>query len=230
MTFTRAGFQRGFYTILPFAMGGLPFGLVVGISAQAHGLSVIETFLMSGIVFAGSAQLLAFGAWTIPASSLAATLTAFVVNLRFVLMGPGLAPWLDGLRGARRWGTLFFLIDPNWALALREIEEKRRDAAFFVGTGVAFWIVWEASTIAGHVLGQWVAPAPGHPLFFAALATFIAMLLPMWRGSRDLLPWIAAAVVALVVARLLPGTTWHVIAGAVVGGSVGAWRDARAPA
>ena len=212
-------------------MAGLPFGLVVGISAQAHGLSLVEAILMSGLVFAGSAQLLALGAWTVPVSILAATFTALVVNLRFVLMGPGLAPWLDGLRGARRWGSLFFLVDQNWAIALREIAAERCDAAFFIGTGVAFWILWEASTITGHLLGQWIAPAPGHPLFFAALATFITILLPMWRSSRDLLPWIAAGVVALLVARLLPGTTWHIVAGAVAGGIVGACRDSlKAPA
>ncbi|HEV7633318.1 MAG TPA: AzlC family ABC transporter permease [Steroidobacteraceae bacterium] len=225
ITFTRAGFRRGFFTILPFAIAGLPFGLVVGISAQAHGLSLVEAILMSGVVFAGSAQLLALGAWTVPASILAATFTTLVVNLRFVLMGPGLAPWLDGLRGARRWGSLFFLVDQNWAIALREIAAERCDAAFFIGTGVAFWILWEAATIAGHLLGQWIAPAPGHPLFFAALATFITILLPMWRSSRDLLPWIAAGIVALLVARLLPGTTWHIVAGAVAGGIVGACRD-----
>lgn len=225
MIFTRAGFRRGFFSMLPLAMAGTPFGLVVGISAQAHGLTLFETCLMSGLVFAASAQLLALGAWTIPASILAAAFTALVVNLRFVLMGPGLAPWLDELRGIRRWGSLFCLLDQNWAMALREIAAGRPDAAYFIGTGASFWIVWQVATISGHLLGQWIAPAPGHPLFFAALATFITILLPMWRGRGDLLPWIAAGVVALVVSRLLPGTTWHIVAGALAGGTVGACRD-----
>ena len=70
-----------------------------------------------------------------------------------------------------------------------------------------------------------VAAPPGHPVFFAALSVFIALLVPMWRGRIDLVPWIAAAGVAFGVSRLLPGTTWHIVAGAVGGGLCGALRD-----
>ncbi len=204
----------------------VPFGLVVGITAQAHGLSVLEATMMSGIVLAGSAQLVTLGAWTIPASLVAATLTCFIVNLRFALMGPTLAPWLDHLHGWKRWGSLFFLVDHIWALSLQEIDRGQRDAAFFLGAGVASWVVWVISTVAGFLLGEIVRPESGHPFFFAALAAFIALLVPMWRGvRRDLLPWVAAGVTAIVVSRLLPGTSWHIFLGAVVGGGVGYLRD-----
>jgi predicted branched-subunit amino acid permease len=176
-------------------------------------------------VFAGSAQLLALSAWTVPAAALAAGLTALVMNLRFVLMGPLLAPWLDSLRGWRRWGSLFVMVDQNWAMALKEMEHGTRDAAWFLGTGVLTWFVWIAATAAGHALGQLIAPGAGHPLFFAALAVFVMLLVPMWRGQRDLAPWLVAAGTALAVSRLLPGTPWHIVAGAVAGGTAGALRD-----
>jgi 4-azaleucine resistance transporter AzlC len=226
VTFTRAGFELGARRSLPMLVGLVPFGLVVGVTAQAQGLSAFEATLMSAIVLAGSAQLVTLGAWTIPASLVAATLTCFVVNLRFALMGPTLAPWFDHLRGWKRWGSIAFLVDHIWALSLQEIDRGKRDAAFFLGAGVASWVVWVISTIAGFLLGEIVRPASGHPLFFTALAAFVALLVPMWRGvRRDLLPWVAAAVTAVVVSRLLPGTTWHILAGALVGGGVGALRD-----
>jgi predicted branched-subunit amino acid permease len=210
---------------IPLLIGLFPFGAVAGVTAQAHGLSLAEAFLMSGLVFAGSAQLVSLGAWTFPASLAAATLTCFVVNLRFALMGPLLSPWLDHVHGWKRWGSLFFLVEHDWALALKEIERGYRDAAFFLGAGLASWAAWVIATIAGFLLGQIVAPAAGHPLFFTALACFIAMLVPMWRGQRDFLPWIAAAATAIVVSRLMPGTSWHILAGAIVGGGIGYVRD-----
>jgi 4-azaleucine resistance transporter AzlC len=225
VTFTRAGFVLGAQRCIPLLIGLVPFGLVVGITAQAHGFSVLEAALMSGLVFAGSAQLVSVSAWTIPASLAAATLTCFVINLRFALMGPLLAPWLDHLHGWRRWGSLFFLVEHDWALSLKEIERGNRDAAFFLGAGVASWVTWVLSTIGGFLMGQIVAPAAGHPLFFAALAAFIAMLVPMWRGKRDLLPWIIAATTAIVVSRLLPGTSWHILAGAAAGGAAGYFSE-----
>ena len=87
--------------------------------------------------------------------------------------------------------------------------------------GVLLWAMWVLQTIAGHVLGAVARFPPGHPLYFAATAAFITLLVPMWRGRADLLPWAAAAVVALAVNHALPGTAWHVVVGAVAGALVG---------
>lgn len=224
--FSRVGFMRGLRASPALVLGGVPFGLVTGLTAQAHGLSLAEATLMSFCAFAGSAQLLALNAWTVPLSFATVNVTALTVNLRFLLMGPLLAPWFDHLRGWRRWLSFFFMIDHNWALSLREIEAGQRDAAFLIGSGLPIWIAWVLLTMIGHLLGSIVAAPPGHPVFFAALSVFIALLVPMWRGRGDLLPWIAAAAVAFAVSRVLPGRSWHIVAGAVAGGLCGAWRDA----
>ncbi|MCX7035060.1 MAG: AzlC family ABC transporter permease [Proteobacteria bacterium] len=221
VTFTRAGFLRGVRASPPLLIGGLPFGLVAGLTAQAHGLSFLESTLMSATVFAGSAQLIALGVWAAPVSVSTVSLASLTMNLRFLLMGPLLAPWMDHLRGWRRWLSLFFMIDHNWALALKEIEKGERDAAFLIGSGVPIWIVWVVSSIVGHLSGSLIHTGPGHPLFFAALSTFIALLVPMWRGKSDLLPWLVAGSVALVVSQALPHTAWHIVIGALAGGITG---------
>ncbi len=225
VTFTWAGFRRGMNASLPMQIGQIPFSLVAGVTAQVHGLSFVEATLMAGVVFAGSAQLLTLAAWTWPVSVMAASLTALMVNLRFILMGPLLAPWLDQLRGWKRWAPLYFLVEHDWALALKEIERGGRDAAYFFGAGSLLWFMWILGSMAGFLLGQAVAPKPGHPLFFAAVAVFITLLVPMWKGKRDLVPWAVAALTAVTVSRLLPGTAWHVLSGAVAGGCAGYLRD-----
>lgn len=221
VTFTRAGFLRGVRASPPLLVGGIPFGLVAGLTAQAHGLSLLESTLMSVTVFAGSAQLIALGVWTSPVPVGTVSLASLTMNLRFLLMGPLLAPWMDALRGWRRWLSLFFMIDHNWALALKQIEKGERDAAFLIGSGFPIWLVWVGTCILGHLSGSLVQTGPGHPLFFAALSTFIALLVPMWRGRGDLLPWLVAAAVALGVSSVLPGTAWHIVAGALAGGGIG---------
>ena len=226
VVFTREGFVRGLRASPALVLAGVPFGVIAGLTAQAHGLSFAEASLMSFFTFAGSAQLLALGAWTTPVSFATVNLTSLTVNLRFLLMGPLLAPWLDHLRGWRRWLSLFFMIDHNWALALKEIEAGRRDAAFLIGSGLPIWVAWVLLTMVGHLLASSVAAPPGHPVYFAALAVFIALLVPMWRGRVDLAPWLVAAAVAFGVSRLLPHTSWHIVTGAVAGGLCGALRDA----
>lgn len=225
--FTAAAFHAGLRDAVPMLIGLTPFGLVVGIVAQGQGLGLGTAAAMSGVVYAGSAQLVALAAWTVPAPVVAATLAALVVNLRLALMGPVLAPWLDRLRGPRLWVSLFLLADQNWALSVTSLRKGRWDAAYLVGSGLAMWLAWVATTAVGWQLGGIVRPPAGHPVFFAALAVFVCMLVTMWRGKGDLLPWATAAGVALVVARLLPGTTWHILAGALAGAGMGAWRDRR---
>jgi len=221
VTFTRAGFLRGVRASPPLLIGGLPFGLVAGLTAQAHGLSFLESTLTSATVFAGSAQLIALGVWAAPVSVSTVSLASLTMNLRFLLMGPLLGPWMDQLRGWRRWLSLFFMIDHNWAMAIKEIEKGERDAAFLIGSGVPIWMVWVVSSIVGHLSGSLIHTGPGHPLFFAALCTFIALLVPMWRGKTDLLPWLVAGSVALVVSQVLPHTAWHIVIGALAGGTTG---------
>ena len=225
ITFTWAGFRRGAWRGAPLLLGTIPFGLVCGIVAQGAGLSLGETLLMSGGLYAGAAQLVALSHWGDPVSVLTVSVAAFVVNLRLALMGPVLAPWLERLRGWRLWGTLFVLADQNWALAVRDMNEGGRDAAFLAGTGFTMWLVWLITSGIGFVLGAAVRPPPGHPIFFASTAVFVAMIAFNWRGARDLLPWGVAGGVALLFWWLLPGTFWYIVAGAVAGSLAGALRD-----
>ncbi|MFM1886866.1 MAG: hypothetical protein RL026_2023 [Pseudomonadota bacterium] len=226
VVFTGPGFRRGMVASTPLVLGSVPFGIVAGLTAQAQGLSLAETVLMSFLVFAGSSQLLALGQWSTPVPVAGASATALTVNLRFLLMGPLLAPWLDRLRGWRRWGSLFFMADNIWALSLKALQAGERDAAFMMGAGVPLWVAWWLLALIGHTAGTLVAPDPGHPLFFAALAVFVALLVSMWRGrQRDLLPWSVAALVALGVSQLLPTGSWHILAGAASGAAAGVLRD-----
>jgi predicted branched-subunit amino acid permease len=152
-------------------------------------------------------------------------LAAFVVNLRLALMGPVLSPWFDRFRGWRVWFSMFVMTDQNWAMSVREMNRGGRDAAYLLGSGLPMWLVWTITTAVGHYAGSALRPPPGHPVFFAALAVFVSMLAGMWRGRRDVLPWLVAAAVSVTVARLLPGTFWYIIAGSLAGSVVGGWRD-----
>ena len=223
--FSRAAVLAGARASLPLQAAVAPFALVCGIVSQGQGLSLAEATLMSAVVYAGSAQLLALSHWSSPAPVLAAALASFVVNLRLALMGPVLSPWLDRLRGWRLWGSLFVMADQNWALSVGQMQAGRWDAGFLFGSGALMWVVWVAFTAAGHVVGATMRPSPGHPLFFSALAVFVAILVTMWRTRADLLPWAVAAAVAAGMAWLMPGTSWHIVGGALAGSAAGVLRD-----
>jgi len=225
--FTRAGFRRGAKAALAITLGLSPFGLVVGMAADQHGLSLLETLLMSGLVFAGTAQLVALQLWTDPAPIVAASLACLVINLRMAPMGAALAPVLDRVSGWRRWGTLTVLVDNAFALTIAEMRSGRRDAAFLLGAAGVMWLNWMSMCAVGHVFGAAVKLPPGHPVFFASSAALLAILVPIWRGRADFMPWVVAGAVALLVHGGGLGAPWPVLAGAFAGAAAGAWRDRR---
>ncbi len=207
-------------------IGLAPFGLVVGVVSQGKGLSLAETLLMSGIVYAGSSQLLALELWGDPAPVLAASFAAFAVNIRMAPMGAALAPWLDKLRGWRLWGTLGTIVDHSFALGVADIRAGGKDAGYLLGIGLSLWFVWMLVAAIGHIMGGIVRLPPGHPLFYAATATFVALLVPLWRGvKRDLQPWVVAAVVAVGTLKLGLPQPVPLLAGAIGGAALAAWRE-----
>lgn len=224
VVFTRMGFWRGVRAALSIAPAMLPFGLVVGVLAEARGLSALESALMSALVFAGTAQLVALELWADPAPILGATLAALVVNLRMAPMGAALAPWLDRLRGWKLWGTLATLVDNSFAMSVADQRAGGRDAALLLGIGLALWVFWVASTMIGHAFAGVIRLPAGHPVLFASLATMLALMVPLYRGRVDILPWAVAGLVALAAHKAGLGQPWPVLAGALLGAAVGAWR------
>jgi 4-azaleucine resistance transporter AzlC len=228
VVFTRAGALRGARESMPLWIGMVPFGLVIGVLADAKGLSLAELLLMSIFVFAGASQLLALELWEDPAPITAAIVAAFVVNIRMAPMGAALAPWLDRLRGWRLWGTLATLVDHSFALAVQEQRRGGRDAGYLLGVGLGIWVSWVVTTAIGHIAGSAVRLPPGHPLYFASVAAFLSIVVGLWRGPRvDLAPWLVAGLVALAASRAGLPVPLPLVLGSFAGAALGAWVELR---
>ena len=227
VTFTFAGALEGAKRCLPIEVAGFAIGLVFGVLAGQAGLSAAETVLMSALVFSGATQFVVLGLWAAPLPVAAIVLTTLVVNLRYVLMGATLAPWFSGLSRLKAYGSMFFLADENWAMAMGEHAKGRRDAAFLIGGGLAMFASWTVSSLLGRTVGGALEDPARWGLDFAFTAVFLALLAGLWRGRKsDLLPWVVAAAVAAAAHLVLPGQ-WYVLLGGLAGSLAGAVRYGR---
>ncbi|EPR39815.1 AzlC family protein [Desulfovibrio sp. X2] len=229
-SFTANGLRRGFIAALPLGLGVFVYGIVFGVLSRQAGLSGAQSLSMSAFVYAGASQLLALDLWGPHMSVAAVVLTTFVVNLRHVLMGAAVAPWYRSFGPGKAYGSVFLMADENWALAMSAYARGERDGAYMVGGGLCVWLAWFAATGLGRVLTGGLADPAALGLDFAFTAVFLALLTGFWRGKADLLPWGAAAAVALVVWALVPGK-WYILAGGLAGALAGSRvppRDAEA--
>ncbi len=223
VTFTRAGVAAGARAAVPIGLGVASYGLVFdALAGQAH-LSLLEALLMSGLVFAGASQFVALGLWVAPLPIAAIVGATLIVNLRLVLMGAALRPWFARLSPFAAYGSIFFVADENWALTMAQFARGGRDAAFLLGSGLVVFAAWTGSTLVGRVLGA-VLPNPARlGLDFAFTAIFLALLVGFWKGRSSLAPWVVAAIVAVVAARVLGGE-WYILLGGLAGTIGGALR------
>ena len=224
--FTGAGVRRGFLLSQPLAPGVLLYGMVFGVLAGERGLAWLQAALMSVFVYSGSAQLAVLQGWS--QSPLIAPLvaTVLVINARYVLYGAAIQPWLVQATPGQALGSLFFLGDGNWALAMREYQAGYRDAGFVLGSGVAMFAPWIVGTLLGYFMGSVVPDPARFGLDFMLVAFAAAIGISVWPGASGVLPAAAAAVVALALHKLLPGG-WAIVGAGLAAGAVGAWRHGR---
>jgi 4-azaleucine resistance transporter AzlC len=226
VSFTRQGVLAGFLATVPVALSIFVFGLVFGIVAGQKGLSPLETVLMSGVVFAGASQMLAMELWHQPVPILTLGLAALIINLRYLMMTAALKPWLASLPRWKAYGTLYLIADENWAVSISQMRAGGRDAGFLLGSGLAIYSFWIVASLIGRLFGAVIEQPERFGLDFVSTAVFVALAVGLWRGRGEILPWLVAGGVALLVQWLLPGT-WYLIAGGLAGSLVGAWRDVR---
>jgi 4-azaleucine resistance transporter AzlC len=216
LSFDVSGVLKGGRVALPVALTDSAVALVFGVLARQAGLSPAETVLMSVLVFAGAAQFVALGLWASPLPVASIVLTTLVVNLRHVLMGASLRPWFSRLSPLNAYTSLFFMVDESWALSIAQFNRGEEDGSFLLGAGLAVFIGWVGGTFIGRTLGTALKHPSRFGLDFAITAVFLALLVGLWKGKSDVLPWAAAAAASVVGFHVLPGK-WYILLGALVG-------------
>jgi 4-azaleucine resistance transporter AzlC len=203
MPTARSEFFAGMKAEIPILVGVIPFGLIYGASALGAGVSRNLAQAMSAIIFAGSAQFVTAQFIGAGIPGLVIVVTAFIINLRHALYSASLAPYVRHLPRRWKWLLAYLLTDEAYAVTVSHYL-KPGDVAkkhwYFLGTGLALWASWQASTAVGVFLGAQV-PA-SWSLDFALPLTFIALVVPVLRDRAGIASALVAGLAATALAAL----------------------------
>jgi len=215
-------FWSGAREITPLALGVAIYGLAFGLLAAQAGLSALEVGTMGGIVFAGGSQILATQRLLAGAGAAAAAVAGVILNLRLMLITASIREVYAG----RSWWQIalgaHLTTDENCALMLSE-RAKGRDLGYWylMGGGACLLVVWCLATVTGVVFAAAIPEPKALGMDFAFTAAFIAIARSLFKGRRDLLPWlIAVAVVAASIGSGVVGASWALVLGGVGGAAV----------
>lgn len=214
---TFAELRAGALAVAPPVIAMVPFALILGQQAAEKGFSPFEMLLMSSIVFAGSAQILAVSLWSTPAPVAALALAALLINLRHVLMGASLAAKIGHFRPLTRALGAFVLTDEGWAICERRALGKQLTSAYYFGATLTLFCCWQGGTVTGTFLGALITDPEKWGFDFAFPAIFIALALGFWRGARRTAPVMAASALTAVLVHHAVAGAWYVSAGALAG-------------
>ena len=224
-------FLSGVRACLLVSIAGIIFGFTFGTLAHFKGLTMMHTTLMSVIVYAGAAQILSLTLWHaqhLPIIALMAT--TFVVCLRFLLMSITLRPHFVGVQWWKVYFGLLFLVDESWAITLLRARRGGVSSTYiftyFLGSALIFYLMWVIGTVLGYWSSHWLHDPRMLGVDFAFTALFLALLIGMWRGKHDILPWVVTAIVAIMAYHYVHGS-WYIIIAALVGSAVGVWHECR---
>lgn len=134
-------------------MAYLATSAAFGVTARQVGIPFIETTLMSVLVYAGSAQMIALGLIAGGASIPMIAITTFLVNLRHLLMGAALCPTSSGWK---TWQRIWFgcqMTDESFAVVhAKAIQEQVRPGYALRVNDIShsFWI---GGTVLGYLMG-----------------------------------------------------------------------------
>lgn len=216
LRFDFQGVLEGAKQSWPIALGVFTYGVVFGILARGAGLDLLSAMSMSAFVFAGASQFVVLDLWGPELAVGTIIITTVAVNMRHVLMSAALQPWFSRLSPLQAYGCLFFMNDESWALTLGHLSRNGNNGAFLLGSGLLVFVSWLAATFLGRVAVSALADPSEWGLDFAFTAVFIALLIGLRRGRRDILPWLVAAGAAVAASQLLPGK-WYILIGGLLG-------------
>lgn len=191
------------------------YGVSFGALAVASGLSVAQAIALSLLMFTGGSQFAFIGVVAGGGTGAAAFGAAGLLGVRNAIYGMQISRMLR-LTGWRRYIGAQVTIDESVATAAGQLDRDEQRRGFWTA-GVGIYVLWNAFTAIGAVLGDAMGDPRRWGLDGAAVAAFLGLL---WPRLRDREPVAIAVVCALVTVLAVPFTPPGVpiIVAAVVAG------------
>ncbi|MBI1378771.1 MAG: branched-chain amino acid ABC transporter permease [Frankiales bacterium] len=184
------------------------YGVSFGAVSVTGGLTVLQTQVLSVLMFTGGSQFALVGVLAAGGGAASAVATSVLLGLRNSFYGLTMAPILR-VRGARRLVAAQLTIDESTAMAVGrtlEHDDGRASRLAFWATGLSVYVVWNLATLAGSLGASALGDPKVYGLDAAIPAGFIALVWPRLRDARSWTIGLSAAAVALVLTPFLrPG-------------------------
>lgn len=218
-------FWRGVKLGMPIFLGYVPVGLAFGILAHSQGFSLLEALICSATALAGAGQFIALATLLAGGNALTTIIATGVVNLRYVLFGATLSPYVRALKMRFLPWIGYTLTDESFAINIADLRARQASAGSLSGVGFIAWIGWVAGTVLGVSCARWIRNPSTWGVDFAMPAMFAALFVTLAENKEHVLTGMCAGAIVLLLAFLSHvgialDANWFIVIAALGGATI----------
>lgn len=208
---TTSEFRKGIQSGISIGIGYTPIALTFGLLAKTTGLTVVETILMSLIVFAGASQYISLSLLTLGTGVFEIVLTTFIVNIRHFLMAAALNEKSEEDHPAIKMAYSFGITDETFSVAA--MKNGAVSAGYMFGLNLIAYSSWVICSGLGYLIGSNLPQMLQDSMSVALYAMFIGLLVPSMKQSVKvvILAVLAASFNSIFTVTGVFSTGWGIV-------------------
>lgn len=166
---------------IPIFIGYAPAAMAFGILAKGCGISLLECFLFSAVVFAGASQFIALNLLMTGMGAGGVVLTTLLVNFRHFLMSASLATRMNNMEKKFLAMIAFGITDEVFSVLSFKKGPLSKTYVFILQFSA--YSAWVSGTVSGYVVGGFLPEILTKSMGVALYALLLAILLPSMKSS-----------------------------------------------
>lgn len=208
---------------IPIFIGYAPAAAAFGVLSKSCGISLLECFLFSAMVFAGASQFIALNLLMTGMGPIGIIFTTLLVNFRHFLMSAYLATKVEQI--TRKYYFLIAFGVTDEVFSVLSLRKSPLSKSFIFILELSAYSAWVSGTLAGYIMGGFFPEELTQSMGVALYALLLAILLPeMKRSSRVVILAVASGILNTFILKLdiLPDG-WSIILCILVVASAGSF-------
>lgn len=201
-------FRAGVIACLPTIPGYWSIGFAAGAIGTLSGFSTLETALLAGVLYAGSAQLMFYSLWAAGAEIASVVLSVLLVNLRYLLMSSAMSVFFRDYTPLQKITSGLLLTDETFGVAVQQGSERGSVSwAWMSGLNLAAWLNWILACVIGAELASSLPASLMEGLSFSLVSMFIGLVLALWYASQRKMLETGSIIIAVLITLFMAGKT-----------------------
>ncbi|KAB3526331.1 AzlC family ABC transporter permease [Alkaliphilus serpentinus] len=175
---------EGFKASIPIVVGYLPIAMAFGMLSKTTGISLLDSLLLSIMVFAGASQFMALNLLALGVATGEIIVATLLMNMRHLLMSASIAARIKEEYNKYFPLVAFGITDETFSIAMTKKGYLR--VAFLIPLELASYSSWVGGTLLGYLAGELLPELVQSSMGVALYAMFVAILIPEAKKKKSI--------------------------------------------